>query len=119
MTRQLELDMELWRLAARAIDLGLKEMFLSITEEELQDKLQADDNGRLLLGDFARFLEHFGARTVIPKELSDQTWQENPAPVLGTLRAYVAQGGNYDFDRIIKETAAERDRVIELTARQN
>lgn len=115
MTRQLELDMELWRLAARAIDLGLKEMFLSTPEEKLQGKLEADDNGRVWLEEFARFLKRFGARTVIPDELSDQTWQENPAPVLGTLRAYVAQGGKYDFDRIMKETANERERTIELT----
>ena len=113
MTRQLELDMELWRLAARAIDLGLKEVFLRTAEDVLRDKLEADDKGRVWLGEFARFLERFGARTVLPKELSDRTWQENPAPVLGTLRAYVAQGGKYDFDRVIRETTAERERTIE------
>lgn len=115
MTRQLELDMELWRLATRAIDLGLKEVFLSTAEDELQSKLEADNAGRLWLGEFARFLDRFGARTVIPDELSDQTWQENPTPVLGTLRAYVAQGGKYDFDRVTTETAAEREKTIERT----
>lgn len=115
MTRQLELDMELWRLATRAIDLGLKEVFLSTAEDELQGKLEADNAGRLWLGEFARFLDRFGARTVIPDELSDQTWQENPTPVLGTLRAYVAQGGKYDFDRVTTETAAEREKTIERT----
>jgi len=115
MTRQLELDMKLWRLAAHAIKLGLKELFLSTAEEELHDKLAADDKGRVWLGDFAPFLERFGARTVIPDELSDKTWQENPTPVLGTLRAYIAQGGNYDFERITRETAAERQKQIELT----
>ncbi len=115
MTRQLELDMELWRLAAHAIKLGLKEVFLSTAEEELHDKLAADDKGRVWLGDFAPFLERFGARTVIPDELSEKTWQENPTPVLGTLRAYIAQGGNYDFERITRETAAERQKQIELT----
>lgn len=114
MTRQLELDIELWQLATRAIDLRLKEVFLSTTEKELRGKLELNNDGRVWLGEFAQFLERFGARTVIPDELSDQTWQENPTPVLGTLRAYVAQGGKYDFDRVMRETAAEREKTIEL-----
>jgi phosphohistidine swiveling domain-containing protein len=115
MTRQLELDMGLWKLAARAIDLGLKEMFLETLENSLKSKLEADENGRIWLGQLAPFLERFGARTVIPDELSDQTWQENPTPVLGTVRAYIAQGGKYDFDRVLKEMTVEREQLVKET----
>ena len=114
MTRQLQLDMELWQLAGRAIDLGLKGTFLGTAEEDLENKLREAANGPVWLDEFARFLEEFGARTVIPDELSDRTWQENPVPVLGTLRAYIAQGGKYDFDRLARDTAAEREKTIKL-----
>jgi pyruvate,water dikinase len=115
MTRQMELDMGLWKLAARAIELGLKDVFLNTLEEDLQEKLEASEKGRAWLEEFAPFLARFGARTVLPLELSQKTWQEDPAPVLGTIRAYVAQGGKYNFDRVLKDMSAERERLIETT----
>lgn len=112
MTRQLELDMALWRLAGLAIELGLKSVFLDTAEEDLEGRLKSDSNGSAWLAQLASFLDEFGARTVIPDELMDRTWKENPTPVFGTLRAYVAQGGKFDFERLAQSKAAEREAAI-------
>jgi pyruvate,water dikinase len=111
MTRQMQLDMDLWRLAGRAIALGLKDTFLSTFEEDLQKTLESAEQGRAWLDELNRFLDVYGARTVIPLELHDRSWQENSTPVLGTIRAYVAQGGQYNFDRLLKDMAEERERL--------
>ena len=111
MTRQMQLDMELWRLAGRAIELGLKDTFLNTFEEDLQKTLESSGQGPVWLDELNRFLDVYGARTVIPMELHDRSWQEDPTPVLGTIRSYVAQGGRYNFDRLIRDMAEERQRL--------
>jgi len=115
MTRQMELDMALWNLANRAIELGLKALFLDTVEDNLQAKLEASEKGQQWLKEFQPFLERFGRRMVLPLEFHEQTWLENPVPVLGTLRSYVAQGGKYKFDRLFTDMAAERESLIKMT----
>lgn len=112
MTRQMELDMALWALAGSAIKSGLKGTFLDTFEEDLEAELKTTDKGRAWLQELNVFLLKFGARNVLPLELFDRSWQEDPKPVLGTIRGYIAQGGKYDFDRVHRERASEREQMI-------
>lgn len=115
MTRQLELDMSLWGLAERAIDLGFKDLFVNTDETELRAKLEATAPGRGWSGELEQFLDRFGARSSLPIELYGKSWKEDPTPVLGTIRSYVAQGGKYNFDRLSKDMADERERLVAQT----
>jgi len=89
----------------------LKETFLNTFEEELRKSLESSEQGRNWLGELVRLLDIYGARTVLPMELHDRSWQEDPTPVLGTIRSYVAQGGRYNFDRLSTDMAQERQRL--------
>lgn len=108
-TRQMELDRGLWRLARAAIDLGLGDILLSSSEDDLLPALRAALDGPRWLADLDAFLQVFGHRMMRSFELNDPTWAEDPTPVLGTLRAYVAQGGTFDFARLEAEALAERE----------
>lgn len=108
MTKQIEFDMELWRLAGRAIALRLEGTMLGTMEEELMEALESSESGSAWLGELNGFLDTYGARTALPMELHEPTWKEDPTPVLATIRSYVAQGGHYNFDRLTKDMADER-----------
>lgn len=108
-TRQMELDRGLWKLARAAIDCGLGEILLSSSEDDLVPALRAAPAGPSWLAELQAFLNVFGHRMMRSFELNDPTWAEDPTPVLGTLRAYVSQGGNYDFEKLEAEALAERE----------
>jgi len=108
-TRQLELDASLWKLAKRAIQLGLRDTFLNTMEEDLQQALELTESGKAWLVELRAFLERYGSRSPNSLELFEPAWDENPMPVLNTVRSYIAQGGEFDFDRLMREKRAERD----------
>jgi phosphohistidine swiveling domain-containing protein len=113
MTRQLSFDAALWNLAARAIELGLSETFIGTLETELRDQLEDSDAGRTWLGELDELLAVNGRRQTLPMELNDPTWAEDPRPVLGTIRTYVAEGGEYDFEALMAEMAEEQRKLEE------
>ncbi len=114
-TRQLELDIELWHLAGRAIETGLKDTFLETMEEQLMPALASSDAGRAWLAELDRFLGIYGARAAGTMELHEPAWDEDPPPVLGTVRSYIAQGGYFDFDRLQNDRTVERDEMTQAT----
>ena len=114
-TRQSDLDMELWSLAADAISAGLDNLFTDAAESGIAAALEKSEEGRAWLAKFRNFLDTFGARQVMPLDLIDPTLKEDPDSVLKTIRGYVEQGGKYDFDGIEKENARERNALIEAT----
>jgi pyruvate,water dikinase len=115
MTKQLEFDAELWRLAAAAIDAGLTDELLGTLEADLPGVLEGSEAGRAWLAELGRFLDEFGHRMTLPMELHDPTWCEDITPVLGTIRTYVAEGGEYDFDGLLARLAEEQRAFTEQT----
>jgi len=112
-TRQLHLDMGLWRLAAAVIALGLRDTFLNNSAEALGPMLRVDVEGRAWWEKLDEFLAEDGGRLIVPKELSSPTWQEHPVPVLETIRMFVGLGAVFDFDGLQKDQTAEREQVVD------
>ena len=114
-TRQSDLDIELWSLAADAISTGLDNLFVDTTNGDIAAALEESKEGQTWLARFSKFLDTFGARQVAPLDLIDPTLKEDPGSVLKTIRGYVEQGGKYDFEGIEAKNARERDALIEET----
>jgi pyruvate,water dikinase len=108
MTKQLEFDAGLWRLAGSAIEAGLTDALLGTLEDDLPGVLEGSDAGRAWLGEVHAFLDEHGHRMTLPMELNDPTWREDITPALGTIRTYVAEGGEFDFAGLMARREAEQ-----------
>lgn len=124
-TKMFELDRGMWRLADIAKEMNLTDVFDRADEITAQDNETKGNNikglmmetelGKVWWDQFEQLLEKFGRRSTA--SLFDpyyKTWNEDPYPVLSTIKTYIQKGG-FDYEEHTKKIIAERDKFIEET----
>lgn len=123
-TKMFELDRAMWRLADLAQEMNLAEVFDrvdQITEsndtktETIKKMLNETELGKVWWDQFEHLLDQFGRRsTAAIFDPYYPTWNEDPYPVISTIKTYIQKGG-FDFEEHTAKIIAERDRFIEET----
>lgn len=107
----LDSDAEMERLAAHAVELGLKDLFIDPpTASIVVPKLEDSVNGRSWLKEFRDFIDYAGWRVPKASEFTEPTWIEDPSGALLAIHNYVI--GGREETLIAARKAAEEDRKI-------
>ncbi len=86
----LQTDREMFRLGAKARELGLEPIFKEIKDEEkLLSELELTEAGKKWLAELHKFLNEYGWRTIGNWDASDPTWVENPSLALVNIRRFM------------------------------
>ncbi len=110
--RIFQVDREQYRLGSRALELGLKETFESLPDDEnLLSELAKSDAGRKWLEEFHAFLDENGWRTTRVADYSTPTWLEKPGQALPNIRTAIARGGAFTLDQEGVRLAKQREEV--------
>lgn len=125
-TKMFELDRAMWRLADLAQEMNLTGVFDLADEssvglgnkekaENIKHLINETGMGKVWWDQFEHLLEQFGRRsTASVFDPYYETWNEDPYPVLSTIKTYIQKGG-FDFEEHTKKITAERDKVIAET----
>lgn len=115
-TKMFEIDRAMWRLADLAKELGVHTVFDAAEKAEDIKGLMAEQKlGQVWWDQFERFLKQYGKRsTAALFDMYYKTWNEDPYPVLFTIKTYIQKGG-FDFDEHTKKITDEREKLIEDT----
>lgn len=109
--RTLQMGRALWELSRRALaDHPVAEAIQRYPAADALSALARSDGGRAFLGDLAAYLEEYGCRRE-RLSLEYPSWSEDPAPVIQTLRACMAQlhgGPHTELDAL----AEARERLV-------
>ncbi len=101
---------EIWKLGARALDLGLESVFSGADDgEALLQELGSSEAGRQWLGEYGEFLKVFGWRCDRMLDWSTPTWLEKPSLGLPAIKMAVATKGSSSINA--KRELAEKERV--------
>jgi pyruvate,water dikinase len=106
-------DEWLWKLTYLAMDLGLKDVFVTTPEGKLMSKLEETENGRKWLEEFKAFLDVHGIRlahTSSNMMFNYPTWAEKPEFALAKVKNYIASPIDYKAER--QKIAKEREKAI-------
>ena len=105
---------DLWRIKEEIKgDAELAKAFEADTAGDILRALEASDAGRVFLA--GRILEHqkaFGYKAIWSHEFAFRTWREDPVPILGAIRGYLATDYDYPSNIAAVRTdleAAERE----------
>ncbi|MGW5122663.1 PEP-utilizing enzyme [Streptomyces sp. NPDC004069] len=113
-TKIMETDRELGRLAAAARDAGLESLFATTEPERLAGTLAAEGGSATAwLSRLGDFLEVYGHRIEGICDVALPSWAEEPAPVLGMVRALLWEGAGHDFGAALRQAQAERETAID------
>ena len=112
-TKIMETDRELWRLTREAREAGLTELFTSTEPERLAEVLSASAQAEGWWQRFGEFLEVYGYRTEGSCDVALPSWIENPTPALGTIKTFLEQGEDHDFEKALANAIDERESAIE------
>lgn len=113
-TKILETDRALWRLTARARELGIDAVFANSPAKELRSVLEhADGDAAQWMVEFNEFLEEFGWRTEGSCDIALPSWIEDPTPALGTIKTFLEKDEAHDFAKAREAVLAERDEAVE------
>lgn len=116
--KMMEVDRELWRLAAAARDAGLEPLFSKVQTAGLAEAVQRSPDVGDWWNDFQTFLKIYGWRTEGIADVYLAPWIENPEPALGTIKTILAVEGNRDFLVNRNAAIAEREAAVRLARSQ-
>jgi len=111
-TKIMETDRELWKLAAAAADLGLRDLFLATEPGRLHSALATEPGAEPFREQLEAFLDAYGWRTEGIIEPTFAPWVEDPTPALGAIRGFLAGDGSFDFAVAHAAVVAERDGAV-------
>lgn len=113
-TKIMETDRALWDMTAKAKGAGLAELFDRTPAEELKATLsQHGGPAATWLRDFDDFLEVYGWRTEGSCDIALPSWIEDPTPALGTIKTFIQQGEEHDFEKARADALRERDDAVD------
>jgi pyruvate,water dikinase len=98
---------EIGRLASRAMELGLREVFEALEPEEVLPQVEKSDNGKKWILEFKEFMKVYGNRTQI-HGIARPTWFEKPAIPILEVRRMMAVGGLHAPDLKREELLKDR-----------
>jgi len=126
-TKMFELDRAMWRLADIAREMNLTVLFdkaekaaasKHVNEQKaavVKQILCETEMGKVWWDQFEKLLEKFGRRSTASLfDPAYKTWNEDPYPVLSTIKTYIQKGG-FDYEEHTKKIIGERDKFIEET----
>ena len=125
-TKMFELDRAMWRLTELAKEMNLTDVFDQADQlgssrsndekaQKIKDLMSETELGKVWWDQFEQLLVQFGRRSTA--SLFDpyyMTWNEDPYPVLSTIKTYILKGG-FDYEEHTRKIIAERDKFIEET----
>ena len=111
----METNKALWDLARAAKSSPrVADTLRQYDDEQVLAELESSDEGKAFLADMQRFLAVYGHRE-IRMDIVYPTWGEDPAPVLGFVRAYLdvdeSHGPYQQEERLVDERRALEDEV--------
>ena len=110
--RIFQVERGLYHLGGRATELGLRETFEAIPDDEkLLTELGKSEAGRKWVGELHEFLDVNGWRTGRVSEVSAVTWIEKPSLALPNIRMAIARGGVFVLDQERERLAKHREEV--------
>ncbi|MBK7624242.1 MAG: PEP-utilizing protein mobile subunit [Kineosporiaceae bacterium] len=113
-TRISQTDRELWRLTHRARETGLASVFAATDPADLAATLDtAGGPAAAWMTDFREVMAEFGWRSEGTSDIALPSWIEDPTPPLGTIKTFLLQAHEHDFDAAQATLLAERDAAIE------
>ena len=102
-------DAEMERLAVRAAELGIKDLFAEPPKaSEIIPRLEATTDGRNWLKEFREFVDYAGWRVPKASEFTEPTWIEDPTGAFLAIHNYVI--GGREETLVAARKAAEEDR---------
>jgi pyruvate, water dikinase len=110
-------DEELWKLAARARELGVSEPLVRESPRSVRAKIEAFPRGKTWWRELEEFLAAFGWRTEETCRIDTPSWIEDPSPALNAITSFLAQPAGFDFYAARAAAIAERDTQIESARR--
>ena len=118
-TKIAETDRELWRLTRAALSAGLETVFAAHDPERLNAELIAAGGAASgWLAQLTDFLDVYGFRTEGTADVALPSWREDPTPVLGTIKTFLAGEHDFDFDAAAKALHDEREDAIDRARSQ-
>jgi pyruvate,water dikinase len=110
-------DEELWKLAARARELGVNEPLVRESPRSVRAKIEAFPRGKTWWRELEGFLAEFGWRTEETCRIDTPSWIEDPSPALYAITSFLAKPAGFDFYAARAAAIAERDTQIESARR--
>ena len=110
-------DEELWKLAARARELGVSEPLLRESPPSVRAKMETLPHGKAWWRELEDFLATFGWRTEETCRIDTPSWIEDPSPALYAIASFLAKPAGFDFYAARAAAVAERDAQIESARR--
>jgi pyruvate,water dikinase len=110
-------DEELWRLAARAGELGVADSLSHAEPADGRGQVEALPGGRTWWAEFDAFLRTYGWRTEETCRIDTPSWIEDPSPALYAIASFLSKPAGFDFHAAQQAAAAERDGQIEAARR--
>jgi pyruvate,water dikinase len=113
---------EMWQLARKAADMGLKDAFKSENSEDVLKGLEKGDEGKKWLKAYREFLMQHGWRCERMHSYDTPAWIEKPSLAIGRIKVLMSQESfafDTDRERLIKEREiAEKEVLAKLPADQ-
>jgi pyruvate, water dikinase len=107
--KSFQVDKGLFDLAKKALDMGLKDVFLSSAAKDMRSALSASQNGQEFLKAFDYFMEkEAGWRLERMAEINVPTWLEDPTPAFNVIKMALEKDINYNLEEERKKREAER-----------
>jgi pyruvate,water dikinase len=101
---------EIWRLANRAVELGLGEFFTATEDNEvLFSKLEDSAAGRKWLKEYYDFLEVHGWRNERMMDWATPNWLEKPSLGMPLIKVAITSRGAYNIDERRERAIRERE----------
>jgi pyruvate,water dikinase len=111
-SREFQCNREIWRLASRARELRLEQLFQATSDDDkLLSKLEESDAGKNWLQEFHKFIFEHGARVPRFYRASDPSWWEKPSGAIPDIRRAIAKGGDFVLDKQRKRLTEEREKA--------
>lgn len=113
-TKIMETDRELYRLAVKAKDAGLSQVFADNTGETLRAALSAHGgSASQWLTDFDDFLQVYGHRQEATCDVGVPSWIEDNKIPLDMIKSFVLKEEIHDFEAAARSAMAEREAAID------
>jgi phosphohistidine swiveling domain-containing protein len=110
-------DEELWRLAARARELGVSGPLLHEPPASVRVTIEDLPHGKTWWREFDEFLRAYGQRTEETCRIDTPSWIEDPSPALYAIASFLSKPAGFDFAGARRQAIAERDAQIEAARR--
>jgi pyruvate,water dikinase len=111
-----EMDKRLWEFGKEADSMGLKQLFVDSSPDEIVARVGEMKNGRQWYKKFINYLENDeigGWRMRRTNDLTEPYWLEDPAIPIGIIKDFMIRHADYHLDRTREQLAQKREATID------